>query len=77
MPQDQPERLGQKHRALGERVRSLRLRRNLTQEHLAHLSGIDRSTVQRIEAGTNDARISHLWLIAHALDLPVAELLEE
>ncbi|NGO69309.1 helix-turn-helix transcriptional regulator [Streptomyces sp. SB3404] len=50
---------------------------NLTQEHLRDLSGVDRATLQRIEAGTTDARLSWLLRIADALDTPLADLLRE
>ncbi|MFG3476496.1 MULTISPECIES: helix-turn-helix domain-containing protein [Streptomyces] len=47
---------------------------DLTQERLAHRAGIDRSTVQRIEAG-EEMKISHLLLIARELRIHVADLL--
>lgn len=49
--------------------------RNFTQEELAGLSGIDRSTIQRLEAGSSDAKISHLLRIARALNVHVTDLL--
>lgn len=74
---DQPQWIQDRRQLLGDRVRSARLHANRTQENLAHAAGIDRSTLQRIETGTNDARVSHLWLIAAALEVPVAELIAE
>ncbi|WP_234316803.1 helix-turn-helix domain-containing protein [Streptomyces sp. NRRL S-15] len=47
---------------------------NLTQERLAELAGVDRSTVQRIEYG-GEAKISHLLLIARELRVHVSYLL--
>jgi transcriptional regulator with XRE-family HTH domain len=38
-------------RTLGERVRALRLARNLSQQELASMSGVSLSTVRRLEAG--------------------------
>ncbi|MBK6613045.1 helix-turn-helix transcriptional regulator [Ottowia sp.] len=38
-------------RTLGERVRTLRLARNLSQQDLASMSGVSLSTVRRLEAG--------------------------
>lgn len=64
-------------RAIGERVRQARLWANLTQEKLAELVGVDRSTVIRIEAGTSSARIDHLLLIAHAVGVALADLVRE
>lgn len=46
----------------------------MTQETLAHEAGIDRSTVQRMEAGS-EMKLSHLLLVAHALRMHVTDLL--
>lgn len=51
-----------------------RVDEELTQEKLAELTGIDRSTIQRIEAGY-EMKISHLLLIARALRMHVTDLL--
>ena len=48
---------------------------NLTQEELAHLSGVPRNSYQRIEYGISDAKFSHLMRIAHALRMPLRDLL--
>jgi transcriptional regulator with XRE-family HTH domain len=61
-------------RAIGDRVRVQRLQLDFTQERLAELTGIDRSTIQRIEYG-GEAKISHLLLIARELHVHVADLL--
>jgi DNA-binding Xre family transcriptional regulator len=46
----------------------------MTQESLAHSSGIDRSTIQRMEAGA-EMKLSHLLHVAHALRVHVTDLL--
>ncbi|UPZ34026.1 helix-turn-helix transcriptional regulator [Streptomyces sp. LRE541] len=46
----------------------------MTQEVLAHDTGIDRSTIQRMEAGA-EMKLSHLLLVAHALRVHVTDLL--
>ncbi|MFJ6560012.1 helix-turn-helix transcriptional regulator [Streptomyces sp. NPDC091412] len=46
----------------------------MTQESLAHAADIDRSTVQRMEAG-HEMKLSHLLLVAHALRVHVVDLL--
>lgn len=74
-PADQPPWILDARRALGDRVRVRRLHQDLTQERLAALTGIDRSTIQRIEWGTSDVKISHLLLIAHELRVHVTDLL--
>ncbi|WP_263165371.1 helix-turn-helix domain-containing protein [Streptomyces sp. SCSIO ZS0520] len=75
--QDPTGQLDTYRRALGARVRARRLHQNLTQEALADTAGIDRSTLQRIEGALNDPRLTHLWRLARALDIPLAELLTE
>ncbi|SDN17400.1 DNA-binding transcriptional regulator, XRE-family HTH domain [Streptomyces wuyuanensis] len=74
MPADQPEWILDSRRRIGLRVRDARMYADLTQERLAHRAGIDRSTVQRIEAG-EEMKISHLLLIARELRIHVADLL--
>lgn len=74
-PADQPPWILDARRALGDRVRVRRLHQNLTQERLSALTGIDRSTIQRIEGGYSDAKVSQLLLIAHELRIHVTDLL--
>lgn len=62
-------------RALGDRIRIARLHRNMTQERLYLSAGISRATLQGIEAGTSDARLSTLMRIARALGIHAADLL--
>ncbi|MGH3584724.1 MAG: helix-turn-helix domain-containing protein [Pseudonocardia sp.] len=47
---------------------------DLTQERLAELAGVDRSTIQRIEYG-EESKISHLLRLAKALRVHVSHLL--
>jgi len=61
-------------RVIGDRVRVQRMHLDLTQERLAELSSVDRSTIQRIEYG-EESKISHLLLIARALRVHVTHLL--
>lgn len=49
----------------GERLRSVRIERNLTQDQVASLAGLDHSTVSRVEAGT--AGFKGFVTVAHAL----------
>jgi DNA-binding XRE family transcriptional regulator len=48
---------------------------DLTQEKLAERTGISRTTLQSIEAGRNDPKISHLLLIASAVGVSIHDLL--
>ncbi|MFJ2399882.1 helix-turn-helix domain-containing protein [Streptomyces xanthochromogenes] len=71
---DQPDWISTARQRLGRRIRDARMDADLTQEELAERAQIDRSTIQRIELGQNDARYSHLLLIAEALHTPLREL---
>jgi transcriptional regulator with XRE-family HTH domain len=75
VPADQPEWIISAQQALGRRIRDARLYADLTQEELAHRAEIDRSTIQRIEGGQNDAKFSHLLRVARALNVPARDLL--
>ncbi|GHD70023.1 hypothetical protein GCM10010317_076430 [Streptomyces mirabilis] len=74
MPADQPEWVLDARRATGDRIRVRRLHQSMTQEILAHASGVDRSTIQRMEGG-GEMKLSHLLLVAHALRIHVTDLL--
>jgi len=73
-----PDWVPARRRAIGERIRSTRLHRNLTQEALAERAGgLDRKTISRIENGVMSPVLDHLLLIADALDVPLATLVRE
>lgn len=63
-----------RRRAVGDRIRTVRLDRDLTQERLAELAGLDRQSVNRIEVGVASPRLDSLLRIADALDVSVAAL---
>jgi transcriptional regulator with XRE-family HTH domain len=62
-------------RALGRRVRIMRLTREMTQDDLAVAAGMSRSFVSLIEKGTHGVDVVRLLRLAAALDVPLAELL--
>ncbi|WP_328631942.1 helix-turn-helix domain-containing protein [Streptomyces sp. NBC_00356] len=74
MPAEQPTWILDARRAVGDRIRVRRLHMNMTQESLAHESELDRSTIQRMEAG-HEMKLSHLMHVAHALRVHVTDLL--
>jgi transcriptional regulator with XRE-family HTH domain len=63
--------------AVGSRIRARREQQNRVQWWVCEATGINRTTYQEIEAGTTDARLSWLVLIARALDVPLAQLVED
>ena len=64
-------------RALGKRVRLLRLTAELPQDQLAAKSGISRSFVSLIEHGAHGIDVARLARVAAALDLPLPALIRE
>jgi transcriptional regulator with XRE-family HTH domain len=60
---------------LGQRVRTLRNRRGLTQVELAEKAGIARSFIAELETAGRNISISNLRAIAQALDLSLSRLL--
>ncbi|MBX9392296.1 helix-turn-helix domain-containing protein [Streptomyces sp. TRM72054] len=61
-------------RVLGDRIRTERSRRKLTQEQLHLNAGISRDVLQRIEAGRHNPTFFTLLRIARVLDVPLADL---
>ena len=64
-------------RALGKRVRLLRLTAELTQDQLAAKTGMSRSFVSLIEHGAHGIDVARLARLAAALDLPLSTLIRE
>jgi transcriptional regulator with XRE-family HTH domain len=62
-------------RAMGRRVRILRLTREMTQDDLALAAGMSRSFVSLIEHGAHGIDVVRLLRLAAALDVPLAELI--
>lgn len=62
---------------IGKRLKKLRKKRGVSQEELAHLSGVYRTYISHIEVGRYNPSIYILYKIAHALKIPVEELLKE
>jgi transcriptional regulator with XRE-family HTH domain len=57
------------------RLRTLRLKKNLTQDALAKKIGVSRGYLARLEMGRHDPPLSRLRKPAKALGVPVTELL--
>lgn len=60
---------------LGEKIRTVRLSQDMSQENLAFECGLEYSQINRIELGKINTSISHLFLIAKALKVSPKELL--
>ena len=66
----------QEKQSLGSRIVAERTRRGITQRQLALMTGTSRSYLWKIEIGAADVGIDVLIRIAHALDVPVRDLIE-
>lgn len=63
------------HRLFGLRVQELRKKRNLTQEELAYLVGVDRSYMGFIERGERNITLRRIAKIAQILGVEASDLL--
>lgn len=77
MPDPQPSWITDRQRAIGLQVQRARMKANLTQDDVVDRSGVDRSSLQRVEAGGTDARLSWLLRIAAAIGVPLSDLVRE
>jgi transcriptional regulator with XRE-family HTH domain len=68
--------MGDISKKLGQRIRSLRLSRELSQDTLAEKAGMSVKHLGKIERGSVNASIQCLTDIAKALDLPLRDVLE-
>jgi transcriptional regulator with XRE-family HTH domain len=59
---------------LGERVRTLRMRRRWNQEELAEISGLHRTYVGAIERGEKNLTISTLRILAKTFETTISNL---
>ncbi|MFL9955296.1 helix-turn-helix transcriptional regulator [Paraburkholderia nemoris] len=59
---------------LGKAIREIRQSQSISQEELAHRSGIDRSYMSSVERGGQNIGVMHLVRIAEALEVSVAAL---
>ncbi|MFJ6578350.1 helix-turn-helix domain-containing protein [Streptomyces sp. NPDC091368] len=76
MPSDQPAWVLTRRERIGARIRSARIHADLSQVALAERCGVDHKTIHRIEYGVSDPSLSLLLLIAQALDVPLADLVQ-
>lgn len=63
--------------AFGERVRQIRKEKELSQEALADLAGIDRSYMGHIERGDQNITLTKIYQISEALKVPVSNLISD
>jgi transcriptional regulator with XRE-family HTH domain len=62
---------------IGDRLKTLRVRRALTQQELADRAGVSSNTLNRIELNKAEPHMSTLRKLAKALDVDPSELVGE
>lgn len=60
---------------IGQSVRYLRMKRDMSQEELAFASELNLNSISTLERGLNNMKIKSLYKIAGALDVDIAEIL--
>ncbi|QTE40911.1 MULTISPECIES: helix-turn-helix domain-containing protein [Mucilaginibacter] len=60
----------------GERLRTLRIERNLSQEKLAALAETDKSWISEVELAKRDIQLTSIGKLADALEISLKELLD-
>ncbi len=60
----------------GNKLRKIRLDKNMTQEDVAFEAGIEPMQLSRIERGVINTSLSHILFIARALKIHPSELFE-
>jgi transcriptional regulator with XRE-family HTH domain len=63
-------------RHLGKRLRQRRRTLGLTQQQIAEAVGVRFQQIQKYECGANRISAARLWLLAKALESPVASFFE-
>ena len=63
--------------AVGSTIRRIRLSKNISQEELAHLAGVDRSYMGAVERGDNNVALLKLARVAGALEISLSKLIKE
>jgi transcriptional regulator with XRE-family HTH domain len=63
-------------RKLGENLKKIRTKKNITQTEFAKTLGVDKSFVSNIENGKTNPTLSTITNLAHALGVSTNELLK-
>ncbi len=62
---------------LGEKIRSLRTKKNMTQNDLAIECDFEKASMSRIESGHSNPTVKTLLKISKALDVHISELFKD
>ena len=61
---------------VGQRIRELRRKKNISMESLAYAAGIEYAQLSRIELGKINTSVYQLYLLAEILERPLADFFE-
>jgi transcriptional regulator with XRE-family HTH domain len=59
---------------LGERIRTIRLSKDISAEHLGKMVGVSQSSISRIEGNVISPSLETLYKICDALEIEIADL---
>ena len=63
--------------SLGQRIKSIRIKKNMTQNQLAIQCDIEKANMSRIESGQANPTVRTLYKISGALNVPMVELFKD
>ena len=61
---------------VGEKIKKIRERKNLSQQELAARCNFEKSNMSRIESGRTNLTLKSLFIISEALDVSIKELVD-
>ena len=64
-------------KGLGEKLKAIRLEKNMTLHDLSQRSGVSKSLLSQIERGLSIPTVTKLQQIAEALDIPISSMFSE
>jgi transcriptional regulator with XRE-family HTH domain len=62
---------------LGERIKTIRMKKNMTQNDLAIECDFEKASMSRIESGQSNPTIRTLYRISNALEIHITELFSD
>lgn len=62
---------------IGERIKEIRLKKNMSQNDLAMECNFEKASMSRIESGQTNPTVRTLSRICNALDIPLVDLFTE
>ena len=62
---------------MGERIKAIRISKNMTQNDLAMECDFEKASLSRIESGKSNPTIRTLYKISTALEIPIGDFFQE